>query len=565
MRALKNIMSATAMFLLGATAWGAMPQGDVFASFVTQKGLRAKEGERWAQVYVKSSVTTDTVYMQFGESADIDTLPLPKANTLYNIKKSNLSGGDILVRIWAAQTVWFLNINNNDATSFTPGTCGTSVREFRCENDSLRNMDFLPQMTALEYLVCSNNRSVKAVTLTTPALQRIQLNKMPALEKITMAGPEIYEFKVDQPLVTKIDFSGCPKIKTLLVSNAPNLTDVVLGEGAALESATFGGCTALKTLAFRDMPKLKTLAIYDNSSLSEVKLANLPALSNLNLRENALPALTLSGFPALTTVNISGNNYSELLLDNPSITSVTLDKCVLDSVDLTKLTKLRSCYIRNGNVSALGLSDDAMQNTLTTMVLTDSRFGISQLPARPKKMNATLNYYAPQAQPVIPASIKAGKTLDLSRWAVGHTLADDNVASEYKWETIFEEVLQEGTDYTVADGKFTFKHEIEDSVRCFITNTAFPAFARTVDSKGNVTDYRIITNYMVVSKGGGVSDITDSEQPALTVMDGRIVAADERAIAVFTAEGKRIANRNLRPGIYLALPAGGRAVKVQVQ
>ena len=238
---------------------------------------------------------------------------------------------------------------------------------------------------------------------------------------------------------------------------------------------------------------------------------------------------------------------------------------MLDSVDLTKLTKLRSCYIRNGNVSALGLSDDAMQNTLTTMVLTDSRFGISQLPARPKKMNATLNYYAPQAQPVIPASIKAGETLDLSRWAVGHTLADGNIASEYKWETIFEEVLQEGTDYTVADGKFIFKHEIEDSVRCFITNTAFPAFARTVDSKGNVTDYRIITNYMVVSKGGGVSDITDSEQPALTVMDGRIVAADERAIAVFTAEGKRIANRNLRPGIYLALPAGGRAVKVQVQ
>lgn len=561
-----KLITATATLLLGATAWAAVPQGDVFASFVTQKGAREKESERWAQVYVKSSVTTDTVYIQFGADAKVDTLPCPKANTLYNIKKSNLSGADINVRIWAPQTVWFLNINNNDATSFTAGTCGGSVREFRCENDSLRNMDFLPQMTALEYLVCSNNRSVKEVTLTTPNLQRIQLNKMPALQKITVAGPEIYEFKVEQPLITRIDFSGCPKLKTVLVNNAPNLAEVVLGEGAVLESATFGGNTALTNLAFQKMPKLKTLAIYDNTKLISVKLSELPALSNLNLRENALPALTLSGFPALTTVNISGNNYSELVLDNPSITSVTLDKCVLDSVDLTRLTKLRSCYIRNGNVSALGLSDDAMLNTLTTMVLTNSRFGISQLPARPKKMNATLNYYAPQTQPVVPAKIKTGETIDLSRWAVGHTLTDGTVASEYKWETIFEEVLQPGTDYTVENGRFKFLHQVEDSVRCYITNTAFPAFARTVDSKGNVTDYRIITNYMIVDKDQGVDDSQLSTlNSQLSVADGRIVAADGRPVAVFTPEGRRVANRDLQPGIYLAVPRNGNARKVQVR
>lgn len=103
-----------------ADAAAAVPAGPVFATFVSDKGLRAKESERYAQVYVKSSNVGDTVFFQFGEGAKIDTLVLTKANTLVNIKKTGLEGAGTVVKIWAPQTVWFLNINNNDATSFTP-------------------------------------------------------------------------------------------------------------------------------------------------------------------------------------------------------------------------------------------------------------------------------------------------------------------------------------------------------------------------------------------------------------------------------------------------------------
>ena len=125
-------------------------------------------------------------------------------------------------------------------------------------------------------------------------------------------------------------------------------------------------------------------------------------------------------------------------------------------------------------------ADNALQNTATTFVLTENRMGISQLPPRPAKMNASLNYYAPQAQPQLPTTIKAEELLDLSDWTTGHTL-DGTVPSVITWETKFEEALVEGTDYSVQNGKYKFLHEIEDSVRCYITNKAFPAFARTVE------------------------------------------------------------------------------------
>lgn len=575
MKNLNRIALGVAM-LCGAGAWAAAPSGPVFASLITDKGLRAKESERYVQIYVKSSVTTDTVFFQFGEGASIDTLPVTKANSLVNIKKTGLSGGNIPVKIWAPQTVWFLNINNADATSFTAGTCGTSVREFRCENDSLNNMDFLKDMKALEYFVCANNRRVKEVTLTTPNLQRLQLGKMPALQKITVAGPEIYEFKVDMPRITSLDFSNCPKLKIFNVSNATELKDVKLGACAVLEDATFGGCTSLQALAFENMPALKKLQLYDCTKLSQVKTTNLPALTQLNLRDNALTQLSISGFPKLTQVNISGNHYSTLEIDNPSITSLTLDKCNLDSVDLTKLNILRSLYLRNGNVRAVGLNASAMTNTLTTMQLLNSRFTLGSLPARPKKMNATLNYYAPQAQPQLPKVVKKGTVVDLSAWAVGHTL-DGTVPSVFKWETIFEEVLQEGVDYTCENGKFIFKHEIEDSVRCFITNPEFPSFALLTDSKGNVTDNRIITNYLVVDNTGYVaginndSDLMVSNPSSLTI---KIISSDNGTEAtVYSADGRLVARRSVNgetemkvpaPGLYI-VRAGGKAVKLQVR
>ena len=52
-----------------ADAAAAVPAGPVFATFVSDKGLHAKESERYAQVYVKSSNVGDTVFFQFGEGA----------------------------------------------------------------------------------------------------------------------------------------------------------------------------------------------------------------------------------------------------------------------------------------------------------------------------------------------------------------------------------------------------------------------------------------------------------------------------------------------------------------
>lgn len=575
MNILKSALAGVMLLSLGASA--AIPSGNVFATFVTDKGLRAKESERYVTVYVKSSVTTDTVYLQFGEGADIDTLPVTKANTLFNIKKTGLSGGGIPVRIWAPQTVWFLNINNADATSFTPGTCATSVREFRCENDSLNNMDFLPQMTALEYLVCSNNRRVRTVSLVTPALQRVQLNKMPALESVTIGEcPALYEFKLDMPLISSIDFSGCPALKTLLVTNASNLAAVNAGPAQKLESMTISGSKVLKSISLKNMPVLTTAQLYENSALGGIEFESVPKLATLNLRADNFSDLTLQGVPSLRTLTLSANPFTHLDINLPDLTSVTLDQCDLDTVDLSALAVLKSAYLRNGTVKHIIFNDNALRTTTTTLQLMNNHLGISDLPPRPAKMNATLNYYAPQAQPLLPRNIEADSPLDLGRWATGHTLAG-TVPSVIKWETIFEEELVEGTDYTVKDGVYTFRHEIEDSVRCFISNEAFPSFALMKDSKGNITDYRVISNYIKVDADtGGAQGVEAAESVCVWQSAPLVISATapEGALLVaYTAAGVEAGRCRVAGSTGMKLPhkglyivtVAGRSFKVNVR
>lgn len=544
-----------------ADAAAAVPAGPVFATFVSDKGLRAKESERYAQVYVKSSNVGDTVFFQFGEGAKIDTLVLTKANTMVNIKKTGLEGAGTVVKIWAPQTVWFLNIRDNDATSFTPGTCATSVREFSCENDSLNNMDFLPQMQALEYLVSSNNRRVKSITVNNPNLQRLQLGKMPNLASLTVNAPVLYEFKLDDmPLIPSLDVSGCPALKTFTLTKAPNLASLKLSTGQVLESFTLSGSEKLAALELKDMPKLKRVQVYENPGLANVSLGNLPALATMLLRQNHLTDYSISNLPALRTLVLSNNPFTKLDINLPDLTSVTIDQCNLDTIDLRKLTVLKSCYVRKGNVKCVLFADNALQNTATTFVLTENRMGISQLPPRPAKMNASLNYYAPQAQPQLPTTIKAEELLDLSDWTTGHTL-DGTVPSVITWETKFEEALVEGTDYSVQNGKYKFLHEIEDSVRCYITNKAFPAFARTVDSKGNVTDYRIISNFIKVDKKQGVTSLDSQSEVSVKAAGNLTIEIEglpaEAPVFVYAADGSEVAEAKGSTDTTIKLPAAG--------
>lgn len=567
---MKKTVLTGAVLLLPLLASAALPTGEPFAQFKTMKGSRKVDTERYVTVYVKSDKPSGEVYFQIGNTDKVDTLKITKANTLTKYEKKNLTADQVDVRIWGNSDIWFLNVNGNDAYDLSLGqTAKDNIREFRCENDSLTDLSCVNDMKKLEYLVIGGNKRLKKLNVKSATLQRFQLGRQLGLEEITVEGPELWEFKLEYSKIKSLDFSKCPKIKNIVATYNRELADVNFGAGQALYDVQVGGSDKLKSIVMKNKPALYKYAVHECPSLTSVEIADLPKLQIFTVRACGLTSYDISGFPALRTLSLGENPFTSLNIDLPDLTSVTIDKCPLEVIDLTKLPVLKSVYIRDGQVKKVNFNQNALDNTMTILYLTNNAITLADLPARPKNVRATHNYYAPQRQPELPKSIKSGEVLDLSAWSKGRE-ASGYTPSEIKWETIFEETLTAGKDYTVEDGKFKFLHEVEDSVRCFITHPAFPSFGKVKDAKNQDVDWRIISNYMVVKNGGGSVDDIQSDGSDIRIYGSgnaiMIETPEDLLVRVYSLSGNKVYEGfdrqiELPSGIYL-VQAGGERRKI---
>lgn len=508
--ALTGLLLANASWPLPSAA-KADVNGTPYVSFVSDKGLHHLEGSRNFTVYLKSTVANDTAFVQFGEGSEIKPLVMKTANSIYSLKSGNLTGGGMMVKIWADENVWFLNIDGAGARDFTVGTAATSLRELRCPNDSLRNFDFLAQLGKLETLVASNNPLVTEVALQMPMLKVLTLERMSGLKKIQLKCEALSEFTLGNSLATSVDLSGSPLLKKVKVLSNPDITTIKLPATAEnLAEVTVNGNAKVRTLAYRNYPALKNLQLNSNAALSSVTVTGLPVLQRLNLSADAITSLTLKDLPELFDLNLNNLPLKTLKLDLPKCDTYSYQGCnTLEEMDLTGLPILRTLNITGGKVKRIKLSENAQFNTLQQENLTNNAFTLTSLPPRGRQLNPALNYYAPQQLPAIAKVVRAGQPVDLSAWAYGHVLdaqgQDSLVMSQYQWTTKFDEVLTPGTDYVISGGVTRFLRQMEDSVRCLITNPAFPDFkySEWKDSKGNLhkSDYRLFTNFTSVLPG----------------------------------------------------------------
>lgn len=568
---MKKRIFLTAMTALPLLATAAVPQGEPMVQFKTMKGSREVENQRNIVIYVKSSQATGECYVQIGDTQDVDTVKITKANYLTKYEKKNLTAQQTDVKVWGNPDIWFLNVNGNDAYDLKIGQYAKeNITEFRCENDSLTDMSFLNDMKKLEYLVIGGNRRVKKINLVSSTLQRFQLGRSLGLEEITVEAPELWEFKLEYSKITSLDFSKCPKLKNLVATNNRQIETINFGKGENLADVQFGGSDAVSAITVKNMPMLKKLAIHECPKLSSVEIGELPIINELVLRALGLKKFSISGFPSLRMLRLGENPFESLDINLPDLTSVTLDSCPLKEIDLTKMPALKQAYIRGGKVEKVNFNQNALDNTITLLYLNDNHIKLADLPAHPAKVRAGLNYYAPQRQPELPKSVKAGDAVDLSGWSKGNTPAGFT-PSTIVWQTIFEENLQEGKDYTVKDGCFTFLHEIEDSIRCFITHPDFPSFSITKDMQNKPVDWRIISNYMVVKKGDqGVENLDMDDDINIYAKGGIIRIESEQPVTarIYSADGRKIYEGKeteiiLPKGLYI-VSAGGKRVKIML-
>lgn len=568
----KKIILASAL-LAPILISAAVPPGEPFAQFKSMRPLREKESERYVRLYVKSTTVPKDVYIQIGGNSNVDTLTITKADYITSFEKKNLNQDQMDIKLWADSTVWFLNINNDDAYDLQLSrTALENIKEFRAENDSLANLDFVNDMKKLEYLVVNGNKRVKKLDLKSNTLQRCMLNKLVSLEAFTIDAPEVYEFRLEETSIPSADFSKCPKLKTFTFLNNSNVASFNFGPTKDLATVQMSGCNKLESIEVKDRPNLTQLNIFECPMLSEVRLGDLPLLSSLTLRALNLKNFKLTGLPALKTANIGENPYESLDIDQPTITNLTLNAFPQKEVDLTKLPVVSTISIQGGEVENVKFNDDALQNTIKIMYLWNNAIPLANFPARPKNMNTVLNYYAPQKQPVLPSSIEENQPLDLSLWSKARE-GDGYTPAKVRWITIFEEELEKGKDYTEENGIYTFSHEIEDSVRCYISHTAYPYFAAGVkDNKNQVQDWRILSNYMVVKKtGSGVKTAMSDNENIRIYGNGQAIiieSLEKIPAAVYTIDGICVYEGLKREiplpkGLYV-VKAGRRTSKVKL-
>ena len=116
----------------------AEPEGEPAIILKSKRGMRSSNS-RTVTIYLKSLVTDNVAYFDYGLGGEIETLEMPKSATLYN-KRITMTIPDATIRIWG-KNISFINCNAGDIYEVIPGEDANTIFEFRCETDSISDLD----------------------------------------------------------------------------------------------------------------------------------------------------------------------------------------------------------------------------------------------------------------------------------------------------------------------------------------------------------------------------------------------------------------------------------------
>ena len=466
----------------------AEPEGEPAIILKSKRGMRSSNS-RTVTIYLKSLVTDNVAYFDYGLGGEIETLEMPKSATLYN-KRITMTIPDATIRIWG-KNISFINCNAGDIYEVIPGEDANTIFEFRCETDSISDFSFMNNMKGLTYIVLTNNVQ-KELHLKHDKLERCQINAAKHMTKLTLETPNVYEFKLADSQVEELDLSGCKALKTISATNNALVKSINLGDGEFLESMVFTK-SMVTDLVIKDKPAFKTLSIYSSTNLTSMTLENLPLLNKITAYGCGFETLEIKDLPALATLDLYKSPLKSLTITGcPALSSFSAYETELETMDLSCTEVLKTCKLQSCKLSSIKLTEGAYA-TLTSFDLRDNYFALKDLPRKPTKLSATSNYYAPQQLLDLPQEAFIDDEYDLSNHMIGYS-EDGAVNSKVIISTKFEEILEEGEHYSILDGKLKFLELHEDSVQCTITNEAFPLFK---------DENALSSSYMMIKPVGG--------------------------------------------------------------
>lgn len=251
------------------------------------------------------------------------------------------------------------------------------------------------------------------------------------------------ELTVNTNKISQLDVSKNINLKELQCYNNP-ITELNLSANTQLEILN-ASTMNLSSIDVSLNTKLKTLQLGQNK-MKKIDVKANTALTTLQVQENELTSIDLSANTLLKTVSVQKNK--------------------LQSLDLTMCESLAYVYCQENQISNLEIN-----NVKSRLTCNNNNLTLATLPTLTCK---TYNYTPQNAMPVMKR-IWPNEKIDLSSQDNIVGFATEAQKTTYVWKTADGE-LQEGTDYTVDNGVFTFLKAIEKPVYCEMTTAAFPKF-----------------------------------------------------------------------------------------
>ena len=305
------------------------------------------------------------------------------------------------------------------------------------------------------------------------------------------------------PVKVKIDFGDGTKVERTIVDELPTAVNV---------TGTLTGSNVVTVYVPQD--KQITALGTDGVKMSKIDLDNLPQLRHLALIHADLDSVGLGYNNKLETLDLSYNNMRKVSLKGPStyfdksiLTDINLSHNNLETIEYNNITVVRHLDVSYNKLVKLGVNNadnlrsfDASHNEFNTMLLNHSEL----LENLNISYNQLSKFYVPANAPLKTLDIRGnfftlanmpdylalgqGKflyapqnPLEISTASPGIDLSEQYITkngkvTQYKWKKSNNQVLAEGTDYTINNGSSKFKNTNTGRIYCEMTHEAYPDF-----------------------------------------------------------------------------------------
>jgi Leucine-rich repeat (LRR) protein len=234
----------------------------------------------------------------------------------------------------------------------------------------------LRPVSALTYVTFESCKAPNIDISDAPNLVGFSGTNTNALESVNLSG--CTQLKAFATNTKKLNLKGCTSLKSLYYDNNSDLETLDISGCSAFEELYISykgfyllnalGCdklksiqlynTLLKSLDISNYPNLNTVGIADSKSFTSATFSNVPLIKNIRISNTSISELNLQGIKSLENLNCDTNLLTSLNIKGlTNLTSLSCQSNKLTSLDISESKKFTKLYVANNQLSTIDVTN----------------------------------------------------------------------------------------------------------------------------------------------------------------------------------------------------------------